>query len=463
MLRSHFVSVGCLFLSGVVTSLAQTPVTLNTIPSRIVGHPNPEQNTLASANPNLVEGRELYYPYGIALDTSVSPAILYVADTSNNRVLGWKDATSFTNGQKADLVIGQLSGTDFYHTVAGGPGTTLTAGLTYPTGVAVSATGDLYIADSGNNRVLRFRRPFQNADRLFPDLFIGQPNLSSRTANNNGTGKPGASGLSFSTSGQVQSVGLAFDPAGNLWLTDPGNQRVLRFAASDLTGGGGPLTANLVLGNLGLFTSVQPPVTASTATTTNLFAIPSTLAFDSAGRLFVADGDNNGFGRVMVFVPPFANGIAASRIMGVFPSTATQPSTDLISKTVFSSASSIFFVGGTAPKVGLVDSGDSRILLFDSYDKWPDAATSFSPQATAVIGQPNFTSLYPNSGTAFVNPPSSNATLSNPNGAAFANGHLYVADTSNHRVLDFPCKAPGRSVPRRACWGRTGLTCGRRT
>ena len=62
---------------------AQASIPLNTIPSRIVGHPLPETMTLASVNPNLVEGRELYIPEGIALDTSVSPPILYVSDAGN--------------------------------------------------------------------------------------------------------------------------------------------------------------------------------------------------------------------------------------------------------------------------------------------------------------------------------------------------------------------------------------------
>jgi hypothetical protein len=54
---------------------------LNSVPSRIVGHaPNPaapaEGLNPTNFNPNLVEGRELYSPSGLALDTSVTPSIL---------------------------------------------------------------------------------------------------------------------------------------------------------------------------------------------------------------------------------------------------------------------------------------------------------------------------------------------------------------------------------------------------
>ena len=433
----------CATFVGALACFAQSSAPLNTFPSRIVGHPLPEQNTLSSINPNLVEGRELFSPLGIALDTSVSPPILYVADTYNNRVLAWKNAAGFTNGQKADLVIGQYQpiGQDFYHTLPLGPGTTFSQGLSFPSGLAVSG-GDLYIADTGNNRILRFRKPFQNASNLFPDLYLGQPNLTSNKPNNNGTTLPGAQGVAFATSAGVQTAGLAFDSAGNLWITDPGNRRVLRFAASDLaaagtSAAGGPLTANLVIGNLGLFNSVSPAVTAQTVTTANLFASPSAIAFDPSGRLFVSDSDNQTFSRILVFLPPFSNSSAASRIMGVFPPTQPAASPDQAFKTSFSSVNSIFFIPGSTPAVGVVDQGDSRIMLFPSYDNFPDPATSYSPQATAVVGQTSFSNLVANGGTTFV-PAASNSVLNNPSAAVFSGTDLFVADSGNHRVLDLP-------------------------
>ena len=52
-------------------SLVLGQVTLNPTPSRVVGHPRLQ---LSNGNPNLVEGRELYSPQGIAVDTSGQPA-----------------------------------------------------------------------------------------------------------------------------------------------------------------------------------------------------------------------------------------------------------------------------------------------------------------------------------------------------------------------------------------------------
>jgi hypothetical protein len=51
------------------------------------------QTAIDTANPNLVEQKDLYFPSAAAVDTSVSPPILYVADTGNHRVLGWKNAS----------------------------------------------------------------------------------------------------------------------------------------------------------------------------------------------------------------------------------------------------------------------------------------------------------------------------------------------------------------------------------
>ena len=90
-MRNKCLNALSLALLGATAAFSQAA--LNTFPSRIVGHPNPEQlPPLASSNPNLVEGRELYYPGGIALDTTATSPILYVSDSGNNRVLAWKNA-----------------------------------------------------------------------------------------------------------------------------------------------------------------------------------------------------------------------------------------------------------------------------------------------------------------------------------------------------------------------------------
>jgi len=452
MKSTHFAL--CVLLSSAVAAEAQTtsttptPVTLNSSPSRQIGQPLLVPKT---ANPNLVEGRELWNPTGIAFDTSTSPPLVYVADTLNNRVLAWKNSTGFTNGQPADLVIGQP---DPYTTTKAGPGTTFTTGLYLPTGLAVYK-GDLYVADSGNNRVLRYKAPFaqfaQTGSYPTPDLYVGQPSLKSSTANYP-NGAPTAQSLSYSGNG-VLTGSIAFDTSGNMWITDPGNRRVLEFNASDVANGGGLLTAAVELGQLN-FTSLQTPLnaTASAELIANQFGVPSQLAFDTSGNLYVSDAlPNSGFNRVLVFTPtsgatPFNSGESAARIMGVIQTSQIQSltvaqQTAIIDATEFSNPGGIFFLADGS--VGVVDSGDNRILIFPPYTQWPATTTYVSPQATAVLGQNgSFQTFGLNNNTTptVLTPPANAGVFASPATAAFlsSTSELFVVDSGNNRVLVMP-------------------------
>src|SRR6266851_4896323 len=82
---------------------------------------------------------------------------LYMADLSDNRVLGWHSASSFVNNDPADLVIGQL---DFLHTYPNQGGVSTLSSLNSPQGVATDSDGNLYVADLSNNRVTEYTDPF---------------------------------------------------------------------------------------------------------------------------------------------------------------------------------------------------------------------------------------------------------------------------------------------------------------
>jgi uncharacterized protein (TIGR03437 family) len=444
MLSKTFFSVT---VALICATAGRAQITLNTVPTREIGQPKLEA-VPSNLNPNLVEGREFFNPTGIALDNSVTPPRIYVADTGNNRILAWKDAVGFTNGKAADLVIGQLPG-DFYSTGAKGPGTTLSTGFFYPTGLAVDQ-GDLYVADSGNNRVLRFKKPFATPpDQLVPDLCIGQTSFNSRIANYP-LGQLTDKGIALNTgNGSVFIAAITFDPkTHDLWLTDAGNNRVLRYAASDVAKPNGfALTADREIGQLD-FISKQPnlPSTAAGLQTLNQLATPAAIAFDTAGRLYIADSDGGAINRVLVFLPNFTTGMSATRVMGAQPATVTGvPRTDpqIFSIAMFS-PSAIFFLPGTQG-MGVVDSGYSRILIFDPYDKW-DPDTTISPSAKAVFGHStgiagisstDTKSLVANDG----NPLAAAGTLSHPQAAVLVNNELYVADTANNRVTVLPLQS----------------------
>ena len=453
---------------------ASAQITLNTVPTREIGQPRLLANPFAvpNANPNLVEGREFYNPTGVALDTSVTPPRIYVADSNNNRVLAWKDAVNFTNGKMADLVIGQL---DFYSTGANGPGrngSTLSTGFTAPTGLAVDQ-GDLYVADSGNNRVLRFRKPFDTpAGQLSPDLCIGQPSFNTISPNYplDQATTPTVNGIALSNNGTVYIGAIAFDSQHNLWLADAGNNRVLRYAAADVAKGGfaTSISANLEIGQLD-FVSRQPnlPDTSAGVATLNQLTTPAAIAFDASGRLYIADSDGGQTqDRVLVFLPPFTTGMSATRVMGAQPATvsgAPARTDPQIYAIAMYSPAAIFFLPGTQG-IGVVDSGYSRILIFDPYEKW-DPDTTISPSAKAVFGHASgiggishtdLKSLNPNDG----NPLSAANTLYFPQAAVFVNNELYVADWYNNRVVVLPWQSANCPTAGTSCFGNATRVLG---
>ncbi|MCL4401770.1 MAG: hypothetical protein M1436_03770 [Acidobacteria bacterium] len=423
-------SIYTLACAAMLTAVpASSQITLNPNPSRVLGHP---QLAVATASPNLVEGRELYTPQGVAVDSSANPPILYVSDTGNNRVLVWKNAAGFANGAPADLIIGQK---DRYSTFAQGPGATFNVGLSSPTGLAVK-DGDLYVADTGNNRILRFPKPAAQTDQ-FPDLVIGQPNFTSRQPNQGGTLNEKT--LYLASSSSVFRASLAFDASGNLYVTDPGNSRVLSYPASALTTGNNGPAATLVLGQVDFVSVATPGLPASLAgqQSKGRLQVPAGLALDAAGRLYVSDA----LSRVLVFLPPFHSGMLAARVMGAVvlkPGQTITVNDPLYTRTSFADPESIFMVPGSGP--GVVDTAWSRILLFDPFESWPDESVAYSPQARAVVGQNNdFTARTSNNGQ----PEPSEATFSSPVGAAMGNNELYVADSSNNRVLVMPALGAG--------------------
>src|SRR5215470_2502101 len=56
---------------------------------------------------NIVNNAGLWNPQGVAVDRSVTPNRIYVADAGNHRVLGWGSIAALKDGSPADLVIGQ--------------------------------------------------------------------------------------------------------------------------------------------------------------------------------------------------------------------------------------------------------------------------------------------------------------------------------------------------------------------
>lgn len=106
----------------------------------VLGQPDLESNT-----PNAfgASARSLRGPTAVAVDPR---GRVWVADTGNHRVLRFPKGTT-----TADLVLGQPS----FEAIAA-PVVTSDRTLYLPSGVAVGGTGDVYVADTGASRILRY-------------------------------------------------------------------------------------------------------------------------------------------------------------------------------------------------------------------------------------------------------------------------------------------------------------------
>ena len=183
---------------------------------------------------------------GVAIDLSSVPNHVYVADTSNSRVLGWASAAALTNGKPADIVIGQP---DFFSTTCNNGGVSASS-LCGPFGVAVDGSGNLYVSDYGNNRVLEYNTPFTNTgepgsgDKIADQVFGQQGSFGSSLCNQ-GAG-------TLATSGTLcRPSGVAIDATGVLYVADGGNNRVLEYLFPSVD-----VIANDLFGQMGQFSTV---------------------------------------------------------------------------------------------------------------------------------------------------------------------------------------------------------------
>ena len=372
--------------------------------------------------PNWVEGRELSSPLGIALDMSASPPAVYIADAGNNRVLGFQYTTQLTAGSYADVIIGQVD--RYSNLTAQQNGRSL--GLTQPSGLVVDGSGNLYVADTGNNRILRYPKPLsQPGGVATPDMVIGQTSFAGKSANQGGA--VSATSLALNASSTFRN-GLAIDSSGNLWVADSGNNRLLRFPAATLLTGANNPTADVVLGQADFVSMVA----ANSRMTKAGLNHPQGLAIDPAGRILVTDAES----RVVVFPAAPAVNAQAIRILGI----DTAPTSTLTTQIAVDNP---FGLTATSAGVVVADTSNNRLLVFPTVDTWSPETTQFSPSATQVVGQSSYTVSKANQGSG----DASGMSFNLPIDVAASGSELFAVDFQNNRVLVFNFGAAGVTTP----------------
>jgi uncharacterized protein (TIGR03437 family) len=299
----------------------------------------------------------LYYPFGVAVDSSGN---LYIADTLNGRIRKVSGGTITTvagNGNPG------FSGD-------GGPATS--ALLDNPNGVSADSAGNLYIADTFNNRIRKV-----SGETIATVAGNGAPAFS-------GDGGP-ATGASLKV-----PAGVAVDSAGNLYIADSGNGRIRKVS-------GGIVTTVAGNGNWGFSGDGGPATSAS-------FANPCGVAVDSAGNLYIADQYNN-------------------RIRKVFGGIIT---------TVAGGGNQGLGDGGPATSAslnqpdGVVVDSAGNLYIADSYNRRVRKVSGGTITTVAGNGSTGF---------AGDGGPATNASVYFPVGVALDSaGNLYIVDGSNSRI-----------------------------
>jgi sugar lactone lactonase YvrE len=298
----------------------------------------------------------------------------------------------FTLGHEPSAIVGQpdLTAID--------PGLTAQS-FDGPDAVAVDTVRrKMYVADYRNNRVLRFDLDEAYDSNPTAEAVFGQPDMTS----NDEVSPPTAASLS-------SPRGLVVDDEGNLYVSDSGNGRILRYDDAATASSGA--NASLVLG-------VSDFTTSGTGNTQTTASNPQGLALGPDGELWAADGR-----RILRWdnASTLTNGAAADGVLGQADFTADLsdgPTATLMSNTLR----------------GLVIDGNGTLFAADTVAhrivRWDDAINKANGAAAdGVLGQPDFTSSSSGvSATAF-------------NGVRFlvidSTGRLYASDAKNNRVLWF--------------------------
>jgi len=220
-------------------------------------------------------------PMGIHVD---SFGRLWVADMANHRVLRFDHASTKPTRAPPDGILGKADFSEYSKTSQNA--------MTSPTDVWLDPTGTLWVADSASNRILRFDDAAQKENYANANAVLGQPDFTS--LNN---------GITQSKMNTPRSIVMY---QGHLFVADFTNNRVLCYKNVASKSFLDP--ADLVLGQPD-FETFEPNLSASGMN------LPSGLAIDPHGRLYVSEQNNN---RVLIFDNAInkSNGDSANNVLG---------------------------------------------------------------------------------------------------------------------------------------------------
>lgn len=305
-------------------------------------------------------------------------------------------------------------------------------------GMAVDpATGDLYVPDVFNNRVLRYAYGdlVSGAQGVAASGVWGQPDYISYLANQ-GLSSPTNATLYFGGAIAVSVVGPCTDPNGaesaavafdgqhNLWVSDTTNNRILRFPAG--VGGVPQSTADLVLGQ-GNFNTGAPA---------NL-DVPFFVQVDSSENVYVMDST----GHISIFnAATYAGHSAVAAPDMVYSSNLTGAFGIVLDNSnnlwVANSVGGVANIGSVVEFQTLLNAGGSVTALQPINALMRDNLPPATPGTTLTETGPDF---YYTSGTS-----SQSAYVPNPEAVAVdGNGNVYAMSKGGfENIRRFPAPIP---------------------
>ena len=189
---------------------------------------------------------KFYSPKGVAVDGSGN---IYVADDINHR-------------------IRKISPTGIVTTLAGSTssntdGDVSVAKFNRPMGITVDASGNIYVADTGNHRI----RKITSAGEV-----------STLAGSTGGFGEGVGSDARFS-----EPTGVALDASGNIFVADVKNERIRKVTPS---------------GAVTTFAGGYVPGFTNGSGTDAQFRTPTGVALDASGTVYVADRHNHAIRKI---------------------------------------------------------------------------------------------------------------------------------------------------------------------